>query len=132
VTADRLAVPVFVGWTLFVWVSRVRNVLTNDDLSTGDQTWRLAVVVVFVALAALTFWSWTSRAERPDRARSTLGVFCVWTVAFWIVRGGGIILDDHTLGFTIVHTVLMAVSIGLAGWAWSRQSDRAAVLNRAD
>ena len=131
-TADRLAVPVLVGWTLFVWLSRVRNVLADDDLSTGDQTWRLAVVVVFVALAAVTFRAWTRRTERPDLARSTLGVLCVWTVAFWLVRGGGIIIDDHTLGFTVVHTVLMAVSIGLAGWAWSRRPQREAVFERAD
>ena len=40
------------------------------------------------------------------------------SVGFWFVRGVGIIADDHTLGFTVVHTVLMVVSIGLAGWAW--------------
>lgn len=131
-SADRVAVPVLVGWTLFVWVSRVRNVLTNDDLSTGAQTGRLAVVVVFVALAGVTLWAWTRRSDQPEPARTTLRVLCLWTVLFWIVRGGGIIIDDHTLGFTVVHTVLMVISIGLAGWAWLRQPARAAALNRAD
>jgi hypothetical protein len=41
-------------------------------------------------------------------------VLIIWTVGFWLVRGIGIMVDDHTLGFTVVHTVLMVISIGLA------------------
>ena len=37
---DRLAVPVLVGWTFFVWLSRVRNVVSNDELSTGEMAAR--------------------------------------------------------------------------------------------
>ena len=42
----------------------------------------------------------------------------VWTVGFWLVRGGGILLDDHDAAFTVIHTALMVVSIVLAMWVW--------------
>ena len=53
--------------------------------------------------------------------RRVLGAFALWTGGYWLVRGTQIILADHSLGFTLVHTVLMVVSIGLAGWAWVRR-----------
>ena len=119
--------PALVGWTVFLWLSRLRNVFADDDLSSAGRTWRVIVVIVFVALAGLTAWTWRRRDIAPDRAHTTLLILCSWTVAFWIVRGGGIIVDDHTLGFTVIHTVLMIVSIGLAAWAWPRRAARAAM-----
>lgn len=100
-----------VAWTVFLWLSRLRNVLGNDDLTAGGTTWRIAVVVVFVVLAIVAF---TGRL---------VTVLVVGTVGFWVVRGGGILLDDHDAGFTLVRTALMAVSIGLAMWVW-RTRDR--------
>lgn len=96
-----------VVWTVVVWVSRFRNVLADDDLSAAGTTWRIVVVVVFVALAG-----WVLIDGRR------LVFLVVWTVGFWLVRGIGIIIDDHDLGFTLVHTVLMVLSIGIAAWAW--------------
>ena len=122
--STRWAVPALVGWTVFLWLSRLRNVFADDDLSSGGRTWRVIVVVVFVGLAAVVAWAWRRRRIDPGRARRALVVLCAWTVGFWIVRGVGIIVDDHTLGFTVIHTVLMIVSIGLAAWAWSRQAVR--------
>ena len=104
------ALAVLVGWTCFLWVSRLRNVVGNDELSDAGVAWRVGVVVVFVALAALAV------------AGRAVPVLVWWTVGFWVVRGGGIILDDHDLGFTVVHTVLMAVSIGVAMWVWVTRS----------
>ena len=118
VTRDRLAVPILIAWTAFIWISRLRNVLGNDDLSSAAELWRISVVVVFVALAGGALWAWRSRHDEPGRSRWPVRVLCVWTVGFWTVRGVGIVLDDHTVGFTVVHTVLMAISIGLAVWAW--------------
>ncbi len=108
-----------IGWTLFVWTSRTRNVVGNDQLSVWATTWRLGVVVVFVSLAGLALvgrlrgWLWLPRL---------VAVLVWWTVGYWLIRGTGIIIDDHETGFVIVHTVLMAVSIGLAGWVWVRRS----------
>jgi hypothetical protein len=41
----------------------------------------------------------------------------------------GILLDDHGLGFVLIHAVLAAVSIGLAVLAW-RSERRAAAAPR--
>lgn len=103
-------------WTLLVWVSRIRNVWDDDSLDTTGQWVRTGVALVFCVLAlavAAGLRRW--RARTPTRVdRRVLTVTVVWTVAFWLVRGVGIILDDHDLGFTLVHTVLMVVSIALA------------------
>ena len=111
---DRLpATPllVLVVWTVFLWVSRLRNVFSDDDLTAFGTAWRVGVVVVFVALAVLAT---TGRL---------VGVLIAWTIGFWLVRGGGILLDgDHDAGFKVIHTALMAVSIGLAMWAWRSRS----------
>ena len=107
------ALAVLVGWTVFLWVSRLRNVLGNDELSDAGVAWRVAVVVVFVALAALV---------AVEAGPWAIPLLVWWTVGFWLVRGGGILLDDHDLGFTLVHTALMVVSIGAAMWVWQTRT----------
>ena len=106
---DRLpALPLLamIGWTLFLWTSRLRNVLGNDELSAWGTTWRIGVVVVFVVLALLAA---TGRL---------VDLFVGWTIGYWVVRGGGILIGDYSAGFKAIHTALMAVSIGLAMWVW--------------
>lgn len=105
-----------VGWSWFLWASRLRNVLGNDDLDSWDTTWRFGVVVLFVVLALIAFIG-----ERKDSGwkAQAVGVLVWWTVGYWLVRGGGILLDDHEAAFKAVHTVLMAISIGLAMWVWA-------------
>ena len=88
---------VFVAWTIVVWVGRVRNVLGDDDLTTLDRSWRLVVAATFLAFAGLL-----------------VAVFCLWTTAFWGVRGFGMLFGDHDAGFKLVHTALALVSIALA------------------
>lgn len=106
-----------VGWTIFLWLSRLRNVLGNDELSAAGRWVRVLIVVVFVAMAV---------AVVLGRGRSwfalAVAVLAAWTIGYWLVRGGGILIGDYTAGFKAVHTALMAVSIGLAGWVfWSRR-----------
>jgi hypothetical protein len=96
---------VLVGWTLLIWLSRIRNIWADEALSTGGQLARTGVAVLFVVLAAVA-------ALRP----ALVPVFALWTAGYWAVRGVQIILNDHGLGFTVVHTVLALVSIGLAAW----------------
>lgn len=110
----RLPLTVLVGWTILLWVSRLRNVLRDDDLSGAGVAWRVAVVVVFVGLAGAVIVA--MRTGRPP-LRETVSALVGWTVAFWLVRGTGILLDDHDTSFKVVHTVLMVVSIGVAAWA---------------
>lgn len=97
-----------VGWTVFLWVSRLRNVLTNDELSSVGRALRIAVVVLFVALA-----SWAAIGVRSGRDRP-VWVLIIWTIGYWLVRHTGILIDDYSVGFKLVHTVLAIMSIGLA------------------
>ena len=111
-------VPLLV-WTLFVWSSRIRNVWTDDDLSTGGQVLRTGYALVFLGFAvAVVVMLWQRRPEPLGATgQRVLALFLAWTVVFWLIRGIGIIVDDHTTSFTVIHTVLMVISIGLAGWA---------------
>jgi len=115
----RIPVLLFLGWTFLVWASRVRNIIDDEKLSSGGQAWRLAAAAVFVVLALVVF---VARLRQWGAATSLLGGLVVWTTGWWSVRGVGILLDgNHAVGFKVVHTVLMIVSIGLAMWAWTRR-----------
>jgi len=108
-----------VVWTLFVWASRLRLVLTNDDLGGWDTTWRVGIVVLFTALGLAAGWG---VVRQPAWAWPAMRALAVWSVGYWAVRGTAIMLDDHETSFLIVHAVLMIVSIGLAMWVWVRHS----------
>ena len=107
---DWPALTVLVGWSVFLWISRLRNVLADDDLTDFGRGWRIAVVVIFVVLAILAWMRRTTTWAVP--------VLVWWTIGFWLVRGGGILIDDHSVSFKVIHTALMAVSIGAAMWFW--------------
>ncbi len=101
------ALAVLVGWTLVLWFSRLRNVLGNDELTGWGVGWRVCVVAVFVGL---------SLAATTGRL---VGALVWWTVGFWLVRGGGILIDgSYDAGFKLIHTALMVVSISATMWVW--------------
>lgn len=104
-----------IGWTVLVWTSRTRNVVGDEDLTTAGRTWRIGAAVLFVVLALV--YAVALRRASPW-GRSALAVLVIWTVGWWSIRGIGILLDDHGVGFKVIHTLLMVVSIGLAMWAW--------------
>ncbi len=104
-----LAVVVFAVWTVFVWATRVSNIV-RDDGSALDLV--LAVVLaglgVAVAVAALR--------RSP---RWPLVALVAATAATWAVRTPLILLDgDHGVAFKAVHAALAVVSIVLAALAW--------------
>ena len=116
---NRLAVPLLLGWTFFVWISRIRNILDDDDLSGAGRAWRLGAAALFVVLAAVVL---VARRRRSPRATALLAGLVVWTIGWWAIRGIGILVDgNHDAGFKLVHTILMIVSIALAMWAWTRR-----------
>lgn len=121
----RRATSALAAWSLLVWTGRIRNIWTDDSLSTSGQVGRTALALSFtvLALAALV------TVLRPvSRRASTLVVDLLagWTVAVWAVRTPGILLQDHELGFKVVHVVLAVVSVALAALA-TLEAHRAAV-----
>ena len=110
---------VLVIWTVFLWLSRLRNVLADDDLSDTGRNVRIAVVVVFVLLAL------GAAAGLVFRRPKAMIVLIFWTVVYWFVRGTGILIGDWSVGFKVVHTLLWIVSFGAAALAaYALRSDR--------
>lgn len=113
-TIDRLrkrAPWLLIGWSVFLWISRLRNVLNDDDLTSSGRAIRIGVVVIFVVLALVAAFGILRGSLRP------LIVLIVWSFGYWLIRGTGILIGDWSAGFKAVHTVLMVVSMGLAGFA---------------
>ena len=110
----RLPFTLLAGWTLFVWLTRVRNVVGDDDLGTGGRVAGLALSASFVVLAALVL---TGLGRRPEVLAGATRALAAWTVVVWLVRGVDIALGDHAAGFVVVHLALAALSIVLAGLA---------------
>ena len=100
---------VLIAWTVFLWLSRLRNVLNDEDLTSGGRAIRVGVVVVFVAMAAAA--AVAVRRRKPI----VLVVFLCWTVGYWLVRGTGILIDGgYSLSFKAIHTLLMVISLTLS------------------
>ncbi len=103
-------------WTLVVWATRIDNIWADEGLDTAGKLARTALAVSFVVFAVLTL-AWAGRERRHGFRPCTiylLGPFAAWTVLVWVIRGAGIVVDDHGAAFKVVHTVLAAVSIVLA------------------
>lgn len=95
----RWAPWALVVWTVVVWVTRLRNA----DGSAGA----VALSVLFLVLAA---------AVVATRAHALpVVVLAGLTVVVWLIRLPMILVADHGAGFKVVHAVIAAVSIGLAG-----------------
>ena len=98
------------GWTLFVWVGRLRNIAADETLSGWALAWRAGLSATFVGLAlALLFAVFV----RPSATRPAALVLATVGIAVWAVRGIDIALGDHSAAFIAVHTVLAIVTIGL-------------------
>jgi len=112
---DRIAwIWVLIVWTFFLWLSRLRNVLNNDELTSNGRAVRVAVVVIFVALALAATAS-VLRKLPEGIASKVVAFFLAWTFGYWLIRGIGILIDgDYSVGFKAVHTVLMVISLTLS------------------
>ena len=104
-----LVVSAFAAWTVFVWATRVSNIL-RDDGSTLD-------LVLALALTSLGLLAAVAALRR--RPRWPLAVLAVATVATWAVRTPPIVFDpDHGAAFKAVHVALAVASVALAALAW--------------
>jgi hypothetical protein len=107
-------------FTLLVWTTRIRNIWTDESLSTTGQLGRTALSLSFTAFAAAVLWSWwrgRRRGSVDPIAGPVVRMFAAWTVGVWAVRALQIATADHDAAFVAVHTALAVVSTVLAVWA---------------
>jgi hypothetical protein len=112
------AIYAFAAWTVFVWATRVSNIVGGDG-STLD----LALAVVLGALgAAVAVAAWRRQPAWP------LAALVLGTVATWAVRTPLILLDaERAAGFKFVHLSLAVVSVTLAVAAWQARGSLSAL-----
>jgi hypothetical protein len=97
-------------WTLILWASRIKNILQNSDLTYTAVVVRVLVALIFLLLALLTVRS----SLRKKENQVWLVALCLWSLVYWPVRGGLILIDSqYSYGFKAVHTTLMIVTLGL-------------------
>jgi hypothetical protein len=116
---------VLVAWTVYVWSTRIANALGDAALSSGGKAFSVGLSLTFEAFAVagivIVVRSW-SRPRTHLQAR-VVQAFAAWTVLVWVVRVPMIALDDHVVGFKVVHAMLGVISIALAVWAvWAQAS----------
>lgn len=121
-TRARASRRILIGWTLFLWASRLRMVLVNDELDGWGLAVRATVVAVFVGLAVLVGLRATP---------TTLALLVWWTIGYWLVRGGAIMVGSEDATFKLVHAALMVVSLATAVWAWAARPRSGAARPRA-
>ena len=110
------AAAALVAWTFLVWTTRIANIWRDADLDTGERWGRTLLALSFTVLAiAVGVALWRRLLQATVVA---VGALAAWTIAVWVVRGVGILVGDHDLGFKAVHTILAVVSIALAVLAW--------------
>jgi hypothetical protein len=94
-------------WTLFVWGTRIANILTDGG---GAGALAVAVVLTVLAIAA-------GASLAGARLPWAVPALAVTTVAVWAVRVPLLLAHDHEAAFVVVHLVLATVSVALAAGA---------------
>lgn len=111
----------FAAWTVFVWGTRISNILDDGGTEGGARALDLAVAGGLTLLGlAVAVATWR---RQPAWA---LPALVVATAAVWTVRTPIILLDpDHGAAFKAVHAALAVVSLALAAGAWRSSRGRA-------
>lgn len=111
---------ILAAFTLLVWTTRIRNIWTDESLSTSGQIGRTTLSLSFTVFAGAVLWLWWQgrRRDHVDPIASpVVRLFAAWTIGVWAVRAVQIAAADHDAAFVAVHTVLAVVSTALAVWA---------------
>lgn len=111
-----MVVWAFAVWTVFVWGTRIRNIL-SDDGGTGALVVAVGLTVLGLAVAV---------HAASGRLPWAVPAAALATVAVWAVRVPMVLLHDRSAAFRLVHVALAVVSVGLAVVAWSRSPARVA------
>jgi hypothetical protein len=119
------AVAALCGWTAFLWITRIKNALGDADMSTGGKA--IALVTSLAFLGAAVALAFVHLRNRPE-ARRAAAAFALVSIVYWLIRAATIVARDHPVGFTVVHTVLALITVGLGVWvlrsASARSGDR--------
>lgn len=119
---------ILAAFTLLVWTTRIRNIWTDESLSTAGQIGRTALSLSFTAFAGAVLWLWWQGRRRGSVdpiVGPVVRMFAAWTIGVWAVRALQIATADHGAAFVAVHTALAVASTALAVWAvQSLRSDR--------
>jgi uncharacterized membrane protein YhaH (DUF805 family) len=124
-TRQRVVLLAFVVWTAYVWASRIVNALGSDTESSGEKVFSVVLSLVLLALTvgvvAVVVRSW--KAPLTAGGAKVLAAAAGVTIVVWLIRVPQILMTDHGpdvngTAFNIVHTLLGAVSIGLAALVW--------------
>lgn len=103
-----------VGWTLFVWLGRVRNALGDPSMDGTTLGGVLPLSASFV-LGALVVAAmvWRGRAARPGIALVRIvWLLAAWSTVVWASRITDIaMVGDHTIAFVAVHAAIGSVSV---------------------
>lgn len=120
-TPERLRPAVVLAtFTLLVWTTRIRNIWTDDSLSTTGQLGRTALSLSFTVFAVAVLWFWwrgRRRGSIDPIAGPVVRMFGAWTIGVWAIRVVQISTAGHDTAFVAVHTALAVVSTVLAVWA---------------
>jgi hypothetical protein len=101
-------------WSLLVWTTRIRNIWTDAELTTGEQWLRTALALSFTVLALAVGHA---LYHRTSWRSAVVWALSIWTMTVWVVRSIGIAAADHSGAFIAVHLVLAVISIGMAALA---------------
>lgn len=124
-----------IAWSLLVWTTRISNIVADESLDSTGRLWRIVLALSFTvfALGAIQV-TWRMRVRPAPEVRRRwsrwMRAFAIWTVLVWTIRGTGIFIGDHPVGFVVVHTVLALVSFVVSAATWrstAAQSPVAAV-----
>ena len=66
---DALILRSAAVWTVFIWVTRIRNILGDDTRSAGFKAVHTVLAIVSVAFA-VAIWAVASRNRRRVRAKA--------------------------------------------------------------
>ena len=114
--ANKWRIVPLLTWTFVVWISRTRNVLTNEDLEFIGVAWRLGAAGIFLALAAAV----SGQLISGHQGVQPLKWLAAWSIGFWLIRGTGILIDSNwTFEFKAVHSALMIVTFAMVALAIS-------------
>ena len=102
-------------WTVFIWVSRIRNLINDPEVELSEKIWVFVVAGIFLllVLVALIFLTGLWKKHGPATARFA-AIFGLGTSVFWLIRGAGILFEtQHDFGFKFIHSGLAFISIFL-------------------